>query len=700
MKDKCIKMQKAEYELLIAEKPTAAQKIAEALADKTPKKYLNKKVPYYEIAHKGKKIVIGCAVGHLFNLTEKDKKGWTYPFFEYEWQPSYIVNKSANYTKDYIDTLKKLSKQASSFYICTDFDEEGSLLGERINSLLFKQKDAKRMKFSSLTKQELINSYENAMPHLDWPQIKSGMARHEMDFLWGLNSSRGLTLAVKNAGSFKILSAGRVQGPTLKILVDLDKKINQFKPVPYWQIQLLGKINKQQIEAWHEKDKFWNKQEANKSLENTKGKKAIITKITKKEFKQKPPFPFDLTTLQIEAYRTLKISPKQTLALTQNLYIAGVITYPRTSSQQIPKTIDFKKILQDLLKQTKYKDLCKKLLEKPRLVPTNGPKKDPAHPPCLPTGEIPQKLTEKEFQLYDLIVKRTLATFSDSALRETVEIEIDCNKELFITKGTRTIEEGWHKFYRPYLKLEEKELPEVRKGQEIKNPKINLIEKETQPPGRYTPASLVKKLEQLGLGTKSTRSIIIDILYQRYYIQEKSIETTQLGKAVASVLEKYVPDLVSEKLTRHFEKEMEQIQQGKKKKEQVLEEVKEVLTKILEKFKKNELKIGKELLTAIRETQKKSSIVGKCPECSSDLVIRYAKKNKQYFIGCSAYPKCKMTFKIPRYALPKPTDNLCESCKFPLIQMIRKGKRPYFFCLNPNCPKKLEWLKQNAQKYI
>ncbi|MBL7147288.1 MAG: DNA topoisomerase I [Nanoarchaeota archaeon] len=685
-------------ELIICEKPMAALKIATALADKKPIKNTYNKIPYYELTHKGKKIIVGCSVGHLFNLAEKEKKAWTYPIFSYEWKPIYITDKSAKYAKNYIDTLKKLSKDADSFIVSTDFDEEGSLLGEKIIKFICKQKDAKRMKFSSLTKQELINSYEHVMPHLDWPQIIAGETRHELDWITGINVSRALTLAVKNAGSFKILSSGRVQGPTLKILADRDKKIRSFKPEPFWQIQLLGDIDSKKIEAWHKKDKFWKKKDADKVLDNTKGKKAIIAKITKKEFKQIPPFPFDLTTLQIEAYRTLKISPKQTLSLTQNLYITGVITYPRTSSQQIPKTIDCKKILKDLSKQTKYKSLCEELLKKSKIAPTNGPKKDPAHPPCLPTGEIPKKITEKESQLYDLIVRRTLATFSNSAIREKSEIELDCNKELFIAKGIKTIKEGWHKFYKSYLKLEEKELPKVEKEQEIKNPKINLIEKETSPPKRYTQASIIKELTSKNLGTKSTRALIVDALYQRDYIKEKAIEVTDLGLKIIQILDKYVPKIIDEKLTRHFEEEMEDIRKEKRKKEDVINEAKEELTKILNKFKQKEKQIGKELLEAVRETQNKSSIVGKCPACKKgDLRILYSKRFKSYFVACSAYPKCKTTFSLTR-GLPKPTDKKCPECGYPLVQIIRKGKKPFFYCISKSCPAKERWIKEQQSQ--
>src|SRR3989344_1971932 len=298
---------KGKYELVICEKPNAALKLATALADKkTTKKAINK-VAYYELEHNGKKIVVGCAVGHLFNLAEKDKKAWTYPIFSFEWKPSYEINKESKYTKSYIDVLSKLAKNADEFTIGCDYDNEGSVIGFNIIRFICNRKDAKRMKFSTLTNDELVESYEHAMPHLDFPQIESGVTRHSLDWLWGLNLSRALTLSIKNSiGMFKILSTGRVQGPTLKVLYIREKEIEIFKPTPYWEIELLGKTNKnEELIAWHKKGKFWDKARADDVMKKCKGKKAIVLDIEVKEFKQKSPFPFDLTSLQIEAYSTL-----------------------------------------------------------------------------------------------------------------------------------------------------------------------------------------------------------------------------------------------------------------------------------------------------------------------------------------------------------------------------------------------------------
>ena len=166
------------YELLVAEKPTSAKKIAEALADGKVTQEKNKKVTYYVFTHNKKPIIIASAIGHLYGLAEKEKKGWTYPTFSYEWKPLYEAQKRASQTKDFIDTLKKLAKNAESFTVCTDFDDEGTVLGLNAVRFACNQKDASRMKFSTLTKKDLVESYEHKMKHMDWDQANAGLARH------------------------------------------------------------------------------------------------------------------------------------------------------------------------------------------------------------------------------------------------------------------------------------------------------------------------------------------------------------------------------------------------------------------------------------------------------------------------------------------------------------------------------------------
>ena len=484
------------------------------------------------------------------------------------------------------------------------------------------------------------------------------------------------------------MSIGRIQGPALKIIVKREKEIRAFKPTPFWQIELLGKVKEGNLDAWHIRDKFWDKGEADKVMQKVKSiKTGTIEKIEKSEFKQSPPVPFDLTTLQTESYRCHKISPKNTLEIAQELYTSGYISYPRTSSQVYPESIGYKKILNLLNKNNKYEPLAKKILARNLIKPNNGKKTDPAHPAIYPTGIIPSTLDSKKEKVYDLVVKRFLATFADPAKRETNKIDIDVNTELFLSKGTRTVEKGWHEFYAPYVKLDEVELPKVSKGDIVDIKKIKCHDKETQPPKRYTPASIIRELEKRNLGTKATRAQIIDTLFQRGYVHGKTIEATELGIRTYETLEKHSPKIVDDELTRHFEEEMEEIRAGRKKEEDVLKEAKESLIKLLTEFKEKQEEIGKELKAANIETRDALTTIGDCPACKvGKLQIRRGKFGQ--FLACNRYPDCKTTFSLPNNAIIKPNNKLCEICGYPMVQSIRKGKKPLDFCINPDCKSK------------
>lgn len=248
-------------ELIITEKPSSAKKLATALADKSPTERKNKQASYYELTHNGKEIIITSAVGHLYGLAEKEKS-WKYPSFDIEWQASYKQSKNLKYVKIYVDTIAMLAKKAKEFTIACDYDVEGEVIGLNVVRYVCKQKDANRMKFSTLTKEDLITSYETKMNHIDWGQALAGETRHKLDWFFGINLSRALTASVKAAGSFKVMSAGRVQGPALKILVEREREIEAFVPEPFWVIELEGTFKKELVQATHKEDKIFDKAKA------------------------------------------------------------------------------------------------------------------------------------------------------------------------------------------------------------------------------------------------------------------------------------------------------------------------------------------------------------------------------------------------------------------------------------------------------
>ncbi len=680
-------MPKEKIELIITEKPAAAAKIAAALG-KAEKRSLGG-VAYYEIKKAGKRILVGCAVGHLFSLKQAEKSsGW--PIFDIEWKPNYEVRKK-DWSKKYYTTLQKLCKEANSFIVACDYDVEGEVIGWNILRFIAKKENAKRMKFSTLTASELKESYKNVMKEINFGQAYAGETRHKLDWLYGINLSRALMEAIKKAGSFKILSIGRVQGPSLHLVVEKEKSIQNFKPEPFWQVYLLVS-NSHKVEVKYPKD-ITKKTELAK-FKILKGKTAEAT-TKKTEEKVNPPAPFDLTTLQTEAYKFHNFSPSRTLQIAQQLYLAGLISYPRTSSQKLPPSIQYKELLKKLLK--KYKKLVDYAKNSK---PVEGKKSDPAHPSIYPTGEY-KDLQAEEKKLYELIVKRFISCFCEPAALETKKIQVMVNNLKFTAKGLQIKDKGWMNVYP--AKMQEKKLPDLNGKVKIKE--IRIEEKMTQPPKRYTPASLVRELEKRDLGTKATRSSIVETLFDRGYIKGRSIEATKLGISLIDSLTRHSPIIIDQKLTRDFEKQMESIQTSKKelkqKSEKIIEEAKGSLKKIEKQFRKNEAKIGKELVASvnhIREQERKDNTLTPCPKCGKgNLRILYNRKSRRYFVACSAYPDCRNTYSLPPNSLIKPVldkegkNETCEHCNFPLLLALRKGKRPWKFCFNPECITRKEY---------
>ncbi len=679
------------YILIIAEKPNASAKIAFALADTKPVKKDYRGVPYYELTHNGENILVGCAVGHLFTLSEKEKSsGWSYPVSDVTWLPSYTVSKSSFFTKKYFEALKKISKEADTFVNGCDLDREGELIFRNVLRFICGRQDAKRMCFSTLTKPDLIEAYENASPHLDFGLAEAGETRHFLDYYWGISLSRALILALKKAGGYKTLSTGRVQGPTLSILEMRQQEINAFIPKPFWLLQIIADANGEAIEALHAKGRFWEKKEAQGIFDKCKGRPAIVEEVRKEQYKQYPFPPFDLTSLQRDAYINFHYSPKQTLDIAQTLYSQALISYPRTSSQKLPPKIGYRKILESLKKQKNYSDFCKALLSKTKLWPREGKKQDPAHPAIYPTGNTPESLNPYQKKIYDLIAKRFLSCFAEPAVRESIRALIDINGEKFKADGVRTVQENWIGFYRPYVKFKETSLPEMKQGQELEVKKLEIQDKETQPPKRFTQASILKEMESENLGTKATRANILQTLYDRGYIMESSILVTQLGESVIKALQGFCPEIISVELTREFERDMEEIQEGKKKREETVMKSQETLKKILGKFKENELKIGQELKKGVIESEKLKNIAGKCPKCGKgDLRIIYSKATHKRFMACNAYPKCRNTFSLPQRGSIMVLSAKCK-CGLNLLSVKGAGRRPWKLCIKCGFAKKFK----------
>jgi len=662
------------YSLIITEKPQAAEKIAEALAEGKVLKNSQNNVSYYTLQRKGKDIQVACAVGHLFSLAQVRNGKTGEPMFDIKWAPNYLVRKN-DFTKRYYEVISKLVKSASEIIVATDYDIEGEVIGINVVRYICNQEDAQRMKFSTLTSKEIQEAYEERSKTLDWGQGIAGETRHYLDWIYGINLSRALMEAIKSTGRFRLMSIGRVQGPALHIIVDKEKEIQKFISEKYWQVFLDISDGENKVQVKHNKD--ISKEKELPKFNELKGKEGKV-EVKKSQQKISPNTPFDLTSLQTEAYRLYKITPSKTLQIAQRLYLLGVISYPRTSSQKIPKEIGYEEILNRLKKRFSFASKIS------RKNPVEGKKSDPAHPSIYPTGEFHVVEGEDE-KIYELIVRRFVSCFYNDAIVDNKKINFVVDNLQFNARGLGIKEKGWMEIYPVVMK--EKELPDLKEKAKVE--KVIIEEKMTQPPRRYSPASIVSELEKKNLGTKATRANIVETLYQREYIKEKSIEATSLGISLINTLEKNCPVIIDEKLTRDIEKNLEKIRNSKKpqeSEEKILDESKKSLIKIIRDFGERQKNIGEDLVGAtdkLFEQKKKDSEIMDCPECKKGkMALKYSKKFGKYFLGCTNYPECTKTFNLPPSPFIKKAGKDCPECNYPMLMSLKKGKRPWTFCFN------------------
>jgi DNA topoisomerase-1 len=681
--------------LIITEKPDAAKRIAQALDTKGKPKLFNMNgVPYF-VAQRDTKLVVVPSIGHLYTIVhERGKKNY-YPVFNYNWIPRHLTERKAKSIRNWIEAFSTLSRDADTFISACDYDIEGSLIGYFILKYACGQKEAsaKRMKFSTLMKNELEQAYDEPLPYLDFNLIESGKTRHEVDWLYGINLSRALTFAARNwSGRYSTLSTGRVQGPTLQFLAERENAIISFVPKPYWKITAEAEILNSVVDAEYEIKRIETSLEADIVVQSCMNKTGEIVKIDYNTVHQNPPVPFDIGTLQREIYNLFGYSPRRTLEIAQRLYLDALISYPRTSSQKLPAIIGYRNIFRSLKRHSGYNRLALKLLEKEVLKPKEGIKDDPAHPAIHPTGKLPEKpLGNPQKRVWDLIVRRFMAVFGDVALKESLKAQLQVNGHNFFLRKRRIVKEGWMTYYTPYIRAEEIKLPPIKEGDKVRLRKVFSDEKFTCPPPRYNPSSLLKKMEECGIGTKATRADIIQTLYNRGYVNNERIVVTVLGFDIIEILSKYAPTVASVQFTKDLEYKMEQIRNGIINRKTVLEEVVKQLKSQLEHFKEREESIGEALSKATKRIQTQLPIVGKCPTCETgDLVIICSRKTKKRFIGCSNYFKgiCKTSFPLPQCGTVKPIKNQCKTCGWPQVLVWLRSRKPWTLCINPNCNQK------------
>jgi len=584
--------------------------------------------------------------------------------------PKYSIPRDVN---PVVKELKKLAKEAETIFIATDEDREGEAIGYHIAMAIKKDPTTlPRIVFHEITKTAIQHALDNPRS-IDMNSVNAQQARRLLDRMVGYKLSPLLASKIQ-----KGLSAGRVQSSSLKIVIDREREITAFKPEEYWSIEALfeNNIDASIHEFSGEKiDKMSIKNEAmaTEIVLSAKQENFVVESLEKRERKSKTPPPFMTSTLQQSASTQLGFSPKKTMMVAQKLYEGvktdqgnmGVITYMRTDSLNLAKEAVIN--ARDYIESNFGKDY---LPTKAKIYNSKAKGAQEAHEAIRPTMVEFTPLVAKdylnadEFKLYRLIHSRFLACQMTEARLESQTLLFKGEKSTFKASERKLLFDGFYKVtgYNEKDKL----LPELKKAQKVTLDKIKPEQHFTEPPARYNEASLIKKLESLGIGRPSTYAPTISILQTRKYIelQKKRIHPTEVAFTVIEMLEEHFSEIVDSAFTSNMEAKLDEVDEGKLDWQKVLSDFYDPFMKKITDGKAN------------IESKKMAIPTGKfCPKCDSELLRRKGRYGE--FIACSNFPKCKYTTDLEGNTPPEPetTDIPCDKCgEFMIIKDSRRGK--------------------------
>lgn len=665
--------------LIITEKANAARRISTILSDGKSRSSSAGGVTVISFEAGGDEYDVVSLRGHIIELD--------YPEEYNDWSatdPAELVHAPQVKTvrvKSILNTIRELASHADEIIIATDYDREGELIGmETVKEIGIEVPSVKRAKFSALTKGEV----EDAFANLTEPNERladAAEARQIIDLSWGAVLTRLISLSSGQVGK-NFMSVGRVQSPTLKLLVDRHEEIEKFEPQPYWDV--VGKFGMLAFKGEHVGNPFWEKDDADAVLgcveDAGSGKVVQYSVETKEEFR---PAPFDTTQMQVEANK-IGIPPTTAMKLAEDLYTGGYISYPRTENTEYPRSLSLRAVLEKL-KDGAFKSEAEEILAQEKIVPSRGKRRTTDHPPIYPTaGASPEKMKGDKWKLYELIVRRFLATVAPNAEAEVTSCTIDVAGQEFKAEGYVLKKKGWKKYYGKYLKANDARLPQMAVGDEIDVRSMALVESATKPPYRYNQGSLIQEMDRLQLGTKSTRHDIIGKLYSRNYVQGNYMIPTPSGIALTKALENHGGGITEPDMTAKLEADMISITDGERTLDSVVKESQDMLYSVAVQISKDSEEIGSEIKAALHSQQH----IGVCPSCGNNLSIKRSKNGN--FIGCDGYPDCKRAYPIPRGALIQTTETTCEVCGLPQLRIIRKGMPPSVQCIDPKCTSNTE----------
>jgi DNA topoisomerase-1 len=658
-------------ELIVTEKDNAARRIADILSDETADA---DRVNGVNVYGWGGKRVIGLS-GHVV--------GVDFPAEYNDWrdvEPHELIDapidKKAT-QENIVAALRKLSKKADRVTIATDYDREGELIGKEAYELVREVNEdvpVDRVRFSSITKREVTEAFDNP-EDLDFDLAAAGEARQVIDLVWGAALTRFLSLSARQLGD-DFISVGRVQGPTLKLLVDREREIEAFDPEDYWELFAdLEKGEGAGFEAQYfyldddgtEAERIWNEDDANAAHETLlAASAATVNEVDRRTRTDKPPAPFN-TTQFIRAAGSLGYSAQRAMSMAEDLYTAGYITYPRTDNTVYPEDLEPEELL-DAFQSTFFGEDVDTILEQDEIEPTEGDKETTDHPPIHPTGEFPKDLDDDEWEVYELVVRRFFATCAPPAKWEHLRVVADCEGLSLKANGKRLLDPGYHEVY-PYFSTSENIVPDVSEGEELSVTEVRLEDKQTQPPRRYGQSRLIETMESMGIGTKATRHDVIEKLYDRNYVESDPPRPTRLARAVVEASEQFADLIVSEEMTAQLEEDMLAISRGEKTFDEVTDESREILEVVFEGLTESREEVG----STLQKSLKADKTLGPCPECGEDLLVRKSRYGS-YFVGCDGYPDCEYTLPLPSTGKPLILDEECEDHGLQHVKMLAGRK--------------------------
>jgi len=688
--------------LIICEKNDAAKQIAKALSGGKAKQRRGAGVPAYDMEWDGGPATVIGLRGHIVELDfAKGHSRWTLDPPKLHALIDAPVEKAVT-EEAIVKSLVAAAKLADRIIVATDYDREGELIGvEALEALgpALKGKKVQRAKYSSFTAKEVGEAFSH-LQEVDYKLAQAGEARQVIDLAWGAALTRYLSVAGGRRGR-GFLSVGRVQTPTLGLVVDREKERNAFVPQGYWEVEADLSATATTILAHHEKSgykttkledsdeekgfslegKFQNGKEAEAAGERIrKAGKATVVSVEGKERTARAPSPFSTTTFQAECSSRFGMGVKRAMDIAQRLYLDGFISYHRTENTVYPPTLDLNELV-TMLQRGPIASDAKWVAKNRREAPTRGKKETTDHPPIYPTA-VPgpdAKVDEQGRKVWELIARRFLATLSPDARVQQTTIRFDAGGEPLRTTGQVTLFAGWRQVY-PYAAPDERPLPALKDGQSLPVADVRMNAKETQPPSRFGQGSLIAKMEELGIGTKATRHDMIQKLIDRNYITESPVAPTTVGFAVTAALEEHAGQITRADMTKHLEDEMDQIAEGKRTLDDTIGDSRSLLHGVIDALLEHKEAIG----AAVRIALDEDADAGTCPDCGKQLIVRQNRFGGQ-FIGCKGYPDCRVTYNLPARGRITFRDEPCETCHAPYLLHDDRGRKQEF-CVNGECP--------------